>query len=204
MKAFRARGRDSVAVLLALTVAACMAGRALGQGWVELINYSLEDAPVYDVDGATRLARPAFLAQLYAAAPGNVLQPVGYPVPFLSGEMAGYLQPESIAVPDVPPAATALVQVVAWRASDGTTFAAANHLGGHVGESATLAIVLGCPGPPPGCQPSDLRGLQSFSLHVVVPEPSVFALSLRGGAVLALGRRWRRCRERTKLALSPP
>ena len=30
-------------------------------------------------------------------------------------------------------------------------------------------------------------GLQSFSLQVVVPEPSVFALGLLGGALLALG-----------------
>ena len=175
----------------------------LGQGWVEFENFGAVDAPIYDVDSRTLLAGPDFLAQLYAAAPGQSLQPVGVPAPFLSGEYAGYFQGNDYAIPGVPPFATAVVQVVAWRASDGATFKEANHLGGHVGESPHLTLVLGDV-QLPSQLPAPLTGLQSFSLHVVVPEPSAFALGLLGGAVLALGRRWRRCRERTKLALSPP
>ena len=155
-----------------------------GQGSVTLANAIDDiDAPIYDVDGITPLAGTAFLAQLYAAAPGSSLAPIGSPTTFLTGANAGYVQAIDEQVPGVPAFSIALIQVVAWRASDGATFAAANHLGGQVGESAILNIRLGCSGTP-ACLPADLVGLQSFSLHVVVPEPSPAALAVLGLALL--------------------
>ncbi len=173
-----------------------------GQGTVDFCNF----VPISDVDGVTPLAGPAFLAQLYAGAPGQSLRPVGVPRPFLTGTDAGYFDCQVVVVPGVLPGGTAVVQVVAWRASDGLTFEAANHPGGHAGQSnvflvGPLSFLYGPPPPPPD---PGLDGLQSFSLQVVVPEPSVFALGLLGGAFLALGRRRHRAPVRVKITPVPP
>ena len=193
--------RTSVIVLVAGPAAV---STLCSQGWVEFANFpGGVDAPIYDVDGVTPLAGPGFLAQLYAASPGGTLQPVVSPVPFLSGTYAGYFHSTDLQVPGIPPFAPAVVQVVAWRASDGSNFEAANHPGGHIGQSLLLNLVLGDVQLPSGL-PTPLYGLQSFSLHVVVPEPSVFALLLLGGGTLALGQRWHRYRDRTNLKPSPP
>lgn len=171
--------------LLGLAILVFSSTSVPGQGWVTLANGLGDvDAPIYDVDGITPLAGTAFLAQLYAAAPGNSLAPIGPATPFLTGSNAGYVVGVGgVQVPGVPAFSIALIQVVAWRASDGATFAAANHLGGHVGESAILNVRLGCIWTP-ACLPADLVGLQSFSLHVVVPEPSPAALAVLGLALL--------------------
>ncbi len=162
--------------------------------------------PIYDVDDKTPLQGPAFLAQLYAAPVGvTPLQPVGAPVSFLTTDPGYFADPnESIlAVPGVPPRNTASIQVVVWRASDGATFEAANHPGGHVGESAVINLLLGNDRMP-GEFPADLSGVPSFSLQVVVPEPSVFALGLLGGSLLALGRRRHWARGAVKLTPALP
>ena len=178
--------------MLALAVLEFSTRNVIGQGWVTLANGLGDvDAPIYDVDGITPLAGTAFRAQLYAAAPGNSLAPIGPATPFLTGSNAGYVVGiGGVQVPGVPAFSMALIQVVAWRASDGATFAAANHLGGQVGESAILDIRLGC-SETPACLPADLVGLQSFSLHVVVPEPSPAAIAVLALAVFGL-RRWHR------------
>ncbi len=197
--------------LLLVLVGWLSASSASAQGLVEFANLSEGgglfevDAPIYDVDGETPLAGPEFLAQLCAAAPGASLQPLGFPTPFSTGH-PGYFFGPGVVVPGVGwwPESSAVIQVVAWRASDGATFAAANHLGGHVGESSVFSLgPLGNPGPPGSPLPPPLHGLQSFSLHVVVPEPSVFALGLLGGGVLVLGPRWRRSRARVKTKFAP-
>ncbi len=182
------------------------ASGALAQGLIEFSNWGPgSDAPVYDVDGRTPLAGPAFSAQLYAAAPGSSLQPVGVPVPFQSSN-PGYFMGDVVAVLGVPQGGTAVVQVVAWRASDGLTFEAADHPGGHVGESSVITVrgLGGLLPPPSSADPATLFGLQSFSLHVVVPEPSVFAIGLLGGSLLALGRRRHWARGAVKLTPAPP
>ncbi len=207
MKAFRARGRGSVALLL--TLAVLWGFSSWSQGNLVFANSADigVDAPIYDVDGTTPLAGSGFLAELYATAPGGVLQPVTDSItPFSTRDAAGYFLPLEVAIPGVPAGHTATVQVVAWRASDGPTFAAANHSGAHIGESATFDVgPLTSMGPPPDPLPAFLVGLQSFSLHVVVPEPSVFALGLLGGSLLALGRRrWCASWGRVKFKPVPP
>ncbi|MHB8522588.1 MAG: hypothetical protein ACYDH9_17765 [Limisphaerales bacterium] len=144
------------------------------------------NAPIFDVDGTTKLAGAGFLAQLYAAPPGDSLQPIGTPIPFIS---AGYFFGDTLTIPTVAPGASATAQVRAWRASDGGTFEAANHSGGHVGTSPVLNFVLGGL-PPLGL--ATLWGMESFSLYVV-PEPSVLALGLIGSLAFGL-RRWLRHR----------
>lgn len=183
--------RTSAAAMVTAVLTVCSTCHLFSQGLVFFDNITLVDAPVYDVDGITPLTGPEFLAGLYAAAPGQSLQLAGSPRPFLSA-YPGYFAGSEIPVPGVPPYAHALVQVVAWRASDGPTFAAANHPGGHVGQSVILDLELGSPGPPPGVYAAQLTGLRSFSLYVVVPEPSSGLLMLRGAAVFAWLRYYRR------------
>ncbi len=187
--------RSELRGMIAATLLGVWAGAfsSWSQGNLVFANSAdgLVDAPIYDVDGTTPLVEPGFLAELYATAPGGALQPVTDSVtPFSTGDAAGYFLPLGLAIPGVPAGYTATVQVVAWRASDGPTFAAANHPGAHIGESAIFDVgPLTSMGPPPDPLPAFLVGLQSFSLQVVVPEPSVCALGLLGGAVLVLGRR---------------
>ena len=147
-------------------------------------------APIFDVDGNTLLSGPGFLAQVYAGAFADSLEPIGSPVPFSTVRPGYFFDPTGAkAMPGTSPGGNAMVQVVAWRTSDGATFGAADHPGAHLGQS-TVFEVRGRGDPnPPGEPPAPiLYGLQSFSLHVVVPEPSVLELVLVGAALLMLGR----------------
>ena len=162
-----------------------------GQGTLNLVDAPASGAAIYDIDGATPLAGPAFLAQVYAAPVGDSLQPLGSPIPFATIR-PGYFVGPTVPVPGTTPGGSAMVQLVAWRASDGATFALADHVGAHVGRSDIFeAFPLGhidFPYEPPAV----MFGLHSFSLAVVVPEPSVLELTLAAATVLALGRgrRW--------------
>jgi hypothetical protein len=179
-----------------MVLAVLPATAALPQGLLDFANLEVGvNAPIYDIDGTTPLAGPGFLAGLYAAPVGQSLAPVGGPVPFLT-TVPGYFRGGSWMVPGVPAGHTAVLQVVAWRASDGPTYALANHPGAHVGSSDLLEVPLAGGAQPP----SALIGLQSFSLHEVVPEPSVFALGLSAGCA-ATWRRGPHRRAKTKLSL---
>ncbi len=163
-----------------------------GQGTLALFDAPASGAAIYDIDGATPLAGPAFLAQVYAAPVGDSLQPLGSPIPFATIR-PGYFVGPTVPVPGTTPGGSAMVQVVAWRASDGATFALADHVGGHVGSSEVFEVFgLGNPNPPGNPVAAVMFGLHSFSLAVVVPEPSVLELTLAAATVLALGRgrRW--------------
>jgi hypothetical protein len=148
---------------------------------------NLPPAAIYDVDGKTPLAGAGFLAELYAGPAAESLSPVGSSItPFLQSLPGYFFDSTDVAIPGVPPGGTAVVQVVAWRASDGATFAIANHAGAHVGSSSAFQVgPLGSStfGPPP----PELSGMQSFSLYVV-PEPSVLVLGFMGiGSLILLG-----------------
>jgi hypothetical protein len=84
---------------------------------------------------------------------------------------------------------TITLQVRAWRASDGATWAAASATSGaHVGSGNLITFQLGNVGSPP-TSPANLAGLQSFNLAVVGPEPATMALGLMGAGALFLRRR---------------
>jgi hypothetical protein len=164
--------------------------RVLGQGVVTMGNL----VPVFDVDGKTPLAGPAFLAELYAAAPGKSLEPISASItPFLPAPDAGFFfNPVDVVIPGVPQGGTAVGQVVAWRASEGPTFDAANHPGAHVGASPTFNLYERGPGA------TGVALMPGFSLHVVVPEPSVLRYGLVCLAALAWWRRTRNASQRVK------
>jgi hypothetical protein len=88
------------------------------------------DAPIFDVDGVTRLAGSAFRAQLFAGLIPTALEPVGDPMVFRTGLAAGYFWSSSQRLPNVPAGVAGWVQLRAWNASAGATYdEAVRHMG---------------------------------------------------------------------------
>lgn len=151
------------------------------------------DAPVFDMDGRTRL-NSFYRAQLYAGPTPDLLAPVGVPRPFGEGGAAGYwdASPEfrEVAIPGVPPGEPAWVQVRVWRAADGPSFESAT--AGPLGVSELLTVTTGSFGRP-GLRAPPLTGLQSFqlgyppritrqpvSLRVQAGEPAALEVAVEG------------------------
>ena len=160
------------------------------QGEINFANVGVGlNAPVFDVDGVTRLAGPAFQAELYvgSSASESSLTAVPGTVPFLSGTSAGYFTGGTKTLPGYPPGSRPFFQVRVWEVAGGVSYDAAMAAGAKYGKSTVFQLIggLGGPGPPPG-PVATLLGLTSFSL---VSEPSAMALGALGGAIfLLLGR----------------
>lgn len=107
-----------------------------------------------------------FRAQLYGAAPGGELAPVGMAVAFRDGPAAGYWDASSSTrdIPGVPAGGSATVAVKAWVASLGSSFeeAAAKGIGG-VGESFPITVATGGGMMPP----TALAGLMGFEISAI-------------------------------------
>ena len=148
----------------------------LAQGTVDIFNGpgSEVDAPVYDVDGLTRLAGAAYQAQLFAGPAADQLVAVGDPLPFRSKYGAGYWKSGDtiLVINSVPPGAKAFVQIRVWEAAAGTAYEAAMAAGGKRGTSLVLSIVTGGGGAPPSLPPM-LVGLESFRLFQGEPPKVV-------------------------------
>jgi hypothetical protein len=183
-----------------LLVAACIVASvgALAQGTILFNNVSAGAVAgkITDSDGTTGLAGAAFMAQLYAGADANSLAPVGVALTFRTGAAAGFVDTTSgdatVAIPGVASGTVAnVLQVRAWAASGGSTYAAAVAAGAHAGESAIFASggPLGGGGSPPAT-PASLANFKGFSLaFTAVPEPSTIALGVLGVAGLLMRRR---------------
>jgi hypothetical protein len=146
-------------------------------------------APVFDVDGTTRLAGTGFVAQLYAGPDAASLAPIGATLTFRTGAGAGFLDTSTGAsrtIGTVAGGANAVIEVRAWEASY-ANYDAAIAAGGKAGKSGQITIATGGGGIPPA-PPVNLVGLQSFSLSVV-PEPGTLALVALGACALFLRRR---------------
>ena len=153
----------------------------------------------FDVDGITKLTGPVFEAQLYVGANAGSLASIGAPVQFQrAGAGDGYVNGGPLVnVPDssLNAGSSAFYAVRAWRVSDGSSYEVALATpGAHVGSSQITAITLGgtVAGIPPQLIVATANLHPSFSLSVVpanVPEPSVLALGLLGGAALMFRRR---------------
>ena len=178
-----------------LMVLAWMAATVMvsGQGTLDVRNkaYGVKgsvDALIFDVDGVTKLAGAAYLAQVYAG-PAENLAPVGGPYPFRTGTGVGYYDWGTVVVHvnTVAPGATASIQVVAWEAAAGSyADASAPGSGYKAGASTVFTAVLGNAGVPPAL-PVIMYGLTSFSLGLglnAIPEPSSMALGLLGAIIL--------------------
>lgn len=177
-----------VIALAALSVAAS----ALAQGTVNFTTKSgtVVDARVTYAGGGNAIGTgtDAIWGQLYAAAPGGELAPVGAPVPFRSDAGAGYITAGGeVAIPGTALGGSAQVKLVAWYASQGSTYAeaAGKNMGGFA-ESAVLTVSgLGGGTTPPAL----LAGLSGFAVPAVVPEPSIAALGLLGAGLLLIRRK---------------
>lgn len=146
-------------------------------------------APVFDIDGVTKLEGTAYWAQLYGGVDASSLAPYGDPLGFRTGAGAGFFNTTGVdtsrAIGTVAPGAVATIVVKAWEAAGGTSFEAAQAGGFKYGESAPITVTTGGAGQPPSL-PANLVGLTSFSL---VPEPSTYALLALGAAAMFLRRR---------------
>jgi len=139
-------------------------------------------APVFDVDGITPLAGCGFKAQLYAGLMADSLAPVGSPVCFKTGLLAGYVNAGEVTLP-WPGGTTVFIQMRCWTAPSETYEAAMAAPGGKWGESNVISVKLGTPPLETAPNLVGLRGLIS------IPEPSTAALALLGAAALLHGRR---------------
>jgi len=176
-----------------LVVAACTMASlaAVAQGTLNFSNLpgtvSPAGAPIFNVDGTTKLAGAGYLCAIYAGPSAGSLVAIGATLPFRTGAGAGFLDTSSGSartVPTVAPGGTAFVQVKAWD-STFATYDAALAAGGKYGASSVFQVVTGGSGTPPSL-PSNLVGLTSFNL---VPEPATYALLALGAGALLIRRR---------------
>jgi hypothetical protein len=132
----RVRRRINHVLLLFLAGLIVGVQSAQAQGTVIFDNYDPArgiNAPFYDVFvGGTKLEGTNYFAQLFGGpegTPQDGLLPVSSPVNFRTGAAAGYLDVGTglvVAIPGVPFGSTAVVQVRAWSANGGNTWADAS------------------------------------------------------------------------------
>lgn len=160
---------------------------ASSQGTLEFGNHiplSGIDAPVFDVDCATRLEGEGFQAQVYVGLSPDSLRPVGLVQPFRTGINAGYIRTQYLVIPGALGGMRVFTQLRAWETRAGASFEEAVATGGKYGLSNIVPIKLV---EPPGSPPHPL-GLQSFCL---VPEPGPGTLLALGGGLWLLAARRR-------------
>jgi hypothetical protein len=153
--------------LLLLTALFAASARLWGLGWLNfdtLVPWTGVDAPVFDTDGKTLLAGPSFVAQLYAGLNDTTLEPVGIPIAFETGPLAGYIRAKEMPLVGAVTGVYASVQMRAWRAADGASYEAAVATRGHFGSSKIIRILVGCADCGVPIPPDTLVGLNSFAL----------------------------------------
>ena len=190
-----------VAALMATTLG------AMAQGTLTFKNSSPVNAPIFDVDGVTKLVGTTFQAQLYWKAAGAAASTFavvkdsantadGAVLPFRdvvsTSPAAGYWNPGADAVRNVGTIGNVDLQVRVWNQVDGATFAVAStKAGAKIGSFDLLAFKPGDSTSSPPATPTDMVGFAGGKLTVVaaVPEPSTIALGLIGAGALLLRRR---------------
>ena len=181
----------------ALTMCFCQS--VSGQGYFVFNNFGSGPpswfAPVFDSAG-TPLEGDSYLAMLYVGPDASSLEPVTSfgngqiaVVPFVVG---GFVSGGIVRAGNVGGGADVRAQMRAWYAPLGATYEEAVQAGkGGYGASSVFQTVSGFE-TGAGVIPLPLRGLESFSLLPVVPEPGVLSLLLLGVPVLWLAGRQRK------------
>jgi hypothetical protein len=153
-----------------------------------MVNFSNRtpsiNAPVFDVDGVTRLEGTNFQAELIAGPTVGTMVPAGPSVGFRTGIVAGYFTGGIRSILNVAGGQTASVQVRAWDRTSGETYESALANGGRAGASLIFTLqTTALPNIPP-----DLIGLESFSLvqvPVATPLPAVIVpVGMRGDGLM--------------------
>ena len=138
-----------------------------------IFQYQEVDAPFFNAQGVP-LAGSDYLAQLYFGTAPNILSPVSSPIPFTTG---GYFEGYTVTLPGIATSSGVWVQVHAWAASGGSTYAEALSASAWTGLSNMLYVPhVGGPLAGVPATPSELLGLQFLG----VPEPSSLMLGLMG------------------------
>ena len=169
--AFRIAGWWVVAAALSMAI------DATGQGTVAFSNAGNQvNAPFFDTNGVL-LSGSNYAAQLYAGASPDVLFGFGTPVPFLSGQGAGYFIGPSAGVQLPEPilggaCGPAWVQVRAWETTGGATFEEAVFSGHWTGISTLVHLPYtgGCGGGVPS-PPVLIIGLKYPGIPIIVQQP---------------------------------
>jgi len=178
--------KKQIAILAA--VVALSVTQASAQGYFNFQNGAPGvDAPVREVNNGAFLVGAAYKADYYWAH-GTVSDPnaltAGGSAQSFDTIDAGYFYGPKVVLNGETGVVT--LQVRAWRASDGASWAAANATpGAHVGQGNLVQVTLGT-----GTLPTpNMVGIQPFNLAVVGPEPTTIALGLMGASALFIRRR---------------
>ena len=162
--------------IIALFACTLIATSSFAQGTINFNNTKPNKQIITDPDG-----NPATggFAQLYAGTTEDRLAAVGVPVALGSGKRAGYVAGGSV---DVGFNTAGFFQVRAWQGADTYDAALVS------GKSNVIGLTPGDATSKPPQTPTDLQGLQAFSL-VVIPEPGTIALAVLGLAAFFVRRR---------------
>lgn len=159
------------------------------QGTVNFVNINAGaglNAPIFLGDGTTKASGAGFTAELLAGPNAANLMSVAT-TGFLTGAGAGYFQGGVVTIGSVAPGATAFLQVRVYDTASGSFPWAQANPNGIWGQSSIFSVVTGGAGSPPST-PAALTGLTSFSVGLLIPEPSTLALATLGFSVLFLRR----------------
>jgi len=192
--------KKTFAIILSLAAVAISAN---AQGYFNFANGGVGvSAPINETDGTTKLAGSAYKADYYWAA-GTVATQSAFDAAVAAGGSnggigqanAGTTTPTSFSANGFflggtqtinGGSGTVTLQVKAWRASDGASYAIASGVNGaHAAQGNLIQVALGTGGSPV----PNMVGLQSFNLQVVGPEPATIALGLMGAGALFIRRR---------------
>jgi hypothetical protein len=167
---YQVRVQNAGGIVWSLPSTLSVASNSIGGALIDFRNRFSSgisnEAPVFDIDGQTRLAGAGYLVQLYAGPTLETIRPAGHPIPFRIGFLAGFFVGQVVRLANVAPGETAFVQVRAWEATRGTSYEEARAVGGKFGRSEILELRT----MPPQAPPVTLVGLQSFSLQVGLPR----------------------------------
>ncbi len=116
------------------------------EGTVNFNNYLADESEPFALNG-TLLEGTNWVAQLYASATQTgSFQPIGAPLPFLTGPGAGYFDTRTGALRVIPvtaPMATVWVQAMMWDRAAGATYEEALTNGAAHGSSEVATVVAG-------------------------------------------------------------
>jgi hypothetical protein len=163
----------------------CLTGwNALAQGTIYFSTKKI-GVPVYYYANSNPLSGTNFLAQLYYY-PGETtdssrLTPIGVPVNFRTGTMAGYVQESginslgmavnnSITIPDIYASTKVTLELRVWKGNY-ASYEAAIMAGSPFGQSSLFNVIL----IPKSI--TDLTGLQTFCIVLAPPFPTFLQIT---------------------------
>lgn len=151
-------------------------------GSFNLCNINLEpgtrSVPVIHPDTQEPLSGIEWLAQPFVGTNRYDVQPVGPPIPFFDGDLAGIILKNPTPtrkVANLDPGTEAVFQIRVWQSGTGESFDSALIAGSNYFASNFFSEVLGGAGAPPTL-PVDMDGLQEFFYNSGLPPQEAIIL----------------------------